>query len=84
MSLINSVNSEWWLRLFSFSVENLGDIGQAIEHVKLFVTTLKQLEVCGGDDLGDLGFLDVFDMLSWLFNVEVHQLVQQLLAVISF
>ena len=35
----------------SSAAENLGNIGEAIEHVKLFVAALEELEICCGYDL---------------------------------
>ena len=63
--------------------EGLCDIAKAVEHVELFVSTLQKLEVCGGDNLRNAGFLQVRDVARGLSNIEVQKLVEQLLAIVA-
>ena len=66
------------------AVEDLSNIGEAIEHVKLFVATLEELEVSCGNHLRDLSLLKIPYCVGGLFDIKVQKLMEKLLAVVAF
>ena len=67
----------------SLRVEDLGNVGETVEHIELFVAALEQSIVGAGDDLRKASFLQIFHVFRRLHNVVVQKLVEQLLAIIA-
>ena len=59
------------------------NVGEAIEHVELFVAALQELVVCRCNDLTDSRLFQVFYHIRCLLDVEVQKLVQKLLTVVA-